>query len=85
MQDAATRGRTARGEAHGRHKLTTERVVNLRHDRANGVPLSILALHYGISQAQASLIARGLKWPDAGGPITPKDPRFGRDEEDPRG
>lgn len=76
MGDAARKGRTARGEGHGRHRLTLDEVVAIRNQRAAGYSLALIAAAFEISQAEVSLIARGLKWPDAGGPLTAKDRRW---------
>jgi HNH endonuclease len=76
MGQAAARGRTARGEGHGRHKLTAEQVLDLRTKRTAGWNIQELADWFGISLAAVSLICRGLNWRDAGGPLVKKDPRW---------
>lgn len=76
MGDARARGRTARGNRHGRRVLTEQQVVELRQRRYGGESLASIARAFGISQAGASLVARGLKWPDAPGPLTPRDKRW---------
>lgn len=67
--DAMSRGHVSSGENNARAKLTENDVVDLRQRRAAGESYSSLAEAFGISPVQASKIARGLRWPRAGGPI----------------
>jgi hypothetical protein len=76
VADSIRRGRSARGVRHGMHKLTPDDVVDIRRLRADGRGLRHIAADFAISEAEVSLIARGLKWPDVGGPISAKDRRW---------
>jgi hypothetical protein len=78
MGDAVARGRTARGEGHGRGRLIEADVVALREMRASGGLLKDVGARFGVSEAAVSVIARGIKWPTAPGPISEKDPRWTR-------
>jgi hypothetical protein len=69
----------ARGRARHRTKLTAEMVVTMRKRRAAGARQRDLAEQFGITEGQVSMIVRGIRWPDAGGPIeTERKYRNGR-------
>jgi transcriptional regulator len=53
----------------GSTKLTAEQVVTIRQRRAAGASQKALAKQYDISDGQVSMIVRGIRWPNAGGPI----------------
>ncbi len=53
------RGQHARGEAHGRSKLTNENIVEIRNDPRGSRPL---AAQYGVSANLIKLIRRGRIW-----------------------
>lgn len=57
-----------RGATPGR-KLTDAQVVELRERRAAGARQKDLAEHYGITDGQVSMIVRGIRWPNVGGPL----------------
>ena len=59
----------ARGRARQASKLTAEQVVTIRERRALGACQRDLADDFGITDGQVSMIVRGIRWPDAGGPI----------------
>lgn len=59
----------ARGRARNGAKLTPELVRLIRERRALGARQSDLAEEFGITDGQISMIVRGLRWPEAGGPI----------------
>ena len=58
-----------RGRARKARKVTDEDVVLIRERRAAGARQSDLAEQFGITDGAVSMIVRGLRWPDAGGPI----------------
>lgn len=64
MQDAKRKGRTARGEGHGRRKLTADQVREIR--LASGSQREI-ADSFGIGQGQVSRIRSGARWASLGG------------------
>lgn len=65
VDEMVSRGRAA---SPGR-KLTDEQVVEIRERRASGARQNDLAEHYGITNGQVSMIVRGIRWPNLGGPI----------------
>jgi hypothetical protein len=64
VADMHERGRNPR-----RGRLSDEEVRSLREQRAAGEPLLALAAQYGLAVSAVSMIVRGLRWPEAGGPI----------------
>jgi len=54
--------RLARGERHGRTRLTSAQVQALRAERAAGATLRELARKYGLAECSVSAIARGRNW-----------------------
>ena len=62
--------RRGRGN-HGR-KLDAERVRLIRERRAAGARQKDLAQQFGITDGEVSMIVRGLRWANAGGPIERK-------------
>lgn len=58
-----------RGRRRNASKLTAADVVLMRERRALGARQSDLAEQFGITDGQVSMIVRGLRWADAGGPI----------------
>lgn len=58
-----------RGRGRNNGRLTPEVVRELRERRAAGARQQDLAQQYGITDGQVSMIVRGLRWRDAGGPI----------------
>lgn len=64
VHDMHARGRAARGG-----KLTDEQVGEIRARRANGARQIDLARDYGVTASQISMIVRGKRWPNVGGPI----------------
>lgn len=69
VDDMWRRGRGACGEAAGSAKLTEEQIVEMRVRFAAGETLLKLAADYGVSDSSVSMIANGLRWAHAGGPI----------------
>lgn len=65
IQDMDDAGRRVVGTA----KLTAEDIITIRERRASGAAQQDLAEQFGISDGQVSMIVRGLRWPDIGGPI----------------
>ena len=65
VRDAIDRGRHWRPPS----KLTAEDVALMRERRAAGARQKDLAEQFGVTDGQVSMIVRGLRWPDAGGPI----------------
>lgn len=62
MAHAAENGCMAHGEGHPAHKLTDDRVRQLRADRAGGMSFSKLAAKHGVSIATAFNAANGKTW-----------------------
>lgn len=65
VRDMVGAGRCANGTS----KLGPDEVLLMRTRRAGGAAQKDLAKQYGISEGQVSMIIRGLRWPDVGGPI----------------
>lgn len=51
-------------------KLSADDVRTIRDRAALGARQKDLAAQYGVVPATVSMVVRGLRWPDAGGPIT---------------
>ena len=63
MQDAARKGRMARGERHHNAKLSKSQVLEIREQYASGnTSTIILAAKYGVSQALVAKIVRRKRW-----------------------
>lgn len=64
MQDMLRKGRghKARGEGHGRAKLTTAQVVEARQLNSAGASQASLARHFGISKSTMHQIVRRKNW-----------------------
>ena len=62
--------RRARGEAHGRRKLSEVEVITIRELYAAGVYQGTLSRDFGVSQGCISLIVTGQKWAHVGGTIS---------------
>ena len=61
-----------RGRNRNTTKLTAEEVALIRERRAMGARQKDLAEQFGITDGLVSMIVRGLRWKDAGGPIEKK-------------
>lgn len=59
----------SRGRQNPHTKITREAVVLMRERRAAGARQKDLADQFGITDGQVSMIIRGIRWRDAGGPI----------------
>jgi hypothetical protein len=69
----------ARGRRVSHSKITAEDVVLIRERRAAGARQQDLAAQFGLTDGSVSMIVRGLRWPEAGGPIeTERKYRNGR-------
>jgi hypothetical protein len=55
-QDAAIKGRSAKGERIGTSKLTPAQVLEIRRLRAEGMKLAIIAKRFDVSSSHVSLI-----------------------------
>ena len=64
VRDMHARGRQGRSG-----KLTDEKITEIRKRRANGARQIDLARDYGVSDGQISMIVRGKRWAEVGGPI----------------
>lgn len=62
MQDAARKGRTARGERHGGHKLNEAEVLMVRERLAHGATGAALARELHVSPMTISFIRAGKRW-----------------------
>jgi hypothetical protein len=58
-----------RGRDNHHSKLTKDLVVLMRERRAAGARQKDLAEQFGITDGLVSMVIRGVRWPDAGGPI----------------
>lgn len=58
-QDMVNKGRSTKGESHGRAKLTQGEALAIRSDPR---PRKIIAKEYGISDIQVGNIRRGKSW-----------------------
>lgn len=67
MADARQRRRLRVGKG---SPLNAAMVTELRERYAAGESASELAAEFGVSQPSISMIVRGLRWPNAGGPLT---------------
>jgi hypothetical protein len=67
----------ARGRGRRARKVTNEDVVLMRERRAAGARQRDLAEQFNITDGQVSMIVRGIRWPDAGGPIE-RERRYSR-------
>lgn len=59
MADAAQKGRSAKGESHGRSKLTEQQIDSIR---SSALLQRQIAHEFGISQGHVSAIRGGKKW-----------------------
>lgn len=64
VRDMHERGRARNGSA-----LTDADVVLIRERRAAGARQIDLAEQFGLTDGAVSMIVRGIRWPNAGGPI----------------
>lgn len=62
VADAVERGRVARGEKQGLHKLTVEQVAEIRRRRAAGELRVVLAAEFGVSKHALFRLERGQTW-----------------------
>lgn len=62
MADRRVKNRQARGESHGRAKLTSEQVAEIRRRLSQGMRQVVLAAQYGIDQTTISAIKIGKRW-----------------------
>lgn len=71
VQDMISRGREAR-----QGKLSDSQIIEIRERRAAGARQIDLAQQYGVSGGQISMIVRGHRWPEVGGPIEKKRSQY---------
>lgn len=62
IEDMVTKGRGAKGEVSGSHKLTEVQVLELRADRDSGMIIKQLRLKYNTSHANACAIIHRRTW-----------------------
>lgn len=67
-----------RGRAGRSGKLTDPEVILIRERRAAGARQKDLAEQFNVSDGQISMIVRGIRWPDVGGPIEAKRSNYRR-------
>jgi hypothetical protein len=60
--DCVSRNRFAVGDAHGKSKMTSGKVVEMRKAYAEGATAGDLATKYGISVSNVRTIIRGITW-----------------------
>lgn len=73
VRDMHERGRARNGSV-----LTDDDVVLIRERRAAGARQIDLAEQFGLTDGAVSMIVRGLRWPNAGGPIQSKNNQYRR-------
>lgn len=66
VDDMISRGRQARPG-----KLTDQDVITIRERRQAGARQKDLAEQFGVTDGTISMIVRGVRWPNVGGPIEP--------------
>jgi hypothetical protein len=66
MRDKVEKRRHARRDDHGRAKLTSEQVIQVRHDLAAGARQVDVASKFGVVQSVISAIKQGLIWKEEG-------------------
>lgn len=71
VMDMMERGRGARGG-----RLTDDQIIEIRERRNAGARQMDLARQFGISDGQVSMIVRGIRWPEVGGPIERKRSQY---------
>lgn len=59
MADMVAKGRSARGERHGRAKITADEASEIRE---SSLTCREAARHYGISKSMVSYIRQGVNW-----------------------
>ena len=64
VADMITRGRAPRPG-----RLTDADIITIRERRAAGARQADLARDFGVTDGQISMIVRGKRWPNVGGPI----------------
>ena len=60
--DMVSRQREARGERHGRARLTAERVCAIREMAANGHSFVAIARQFGVTPENVSYVVRRVTW-----------------------
>lgn len=73
VADMINRGRRARTG-----RLSDSDVLLIRQRRAAGARQKDLAEQFGVSDGQISMIVRGIRWPEVGGPIETKRNQYNR-------
>lgn len=73
VADMFERGREARPG-----RLSNDDVLLIRERRAAGARQKDLAAQFGVSEGQISMIVRGMRWPEVGGPIETKRNQYSR-------
>lgn len=69
VDDMTAAGRQARGERHGKSKLSEADVVLIREQVASGATGKAMADQYGVSPGLVTMIVNGKRWQHVGGPI----------------
>lgn len=72
MLDMVSRNRAPKAN----RKLTDEQIVFIRERRSMGARQIDLAKQFGVSDGQISMIVRGHRWPELGGPIQTKNEHY---------
>jgi hypothetical protein len=62
MKDAANKGRTPKGERHGRAKLTNKQIKEIRSRRMAKMKHAEIARIYGVGRENIGMILRGKTW-----------------------
>jgi hypothetical protein len=62
MDDRNRKQRTAKGESHGKAKLTALQVKKIKRQLAEGDPITSIATTSGMSRTAIACIARGSVW-----------------------
>lgn len=62
MRDCTTKGRRAKGEAHGRARMTADHVRRIRVLLAEGMPIRDVAWLLGVGHRAVSEVSSGRTW-----------------------
>ena len=72
LADAVRHGTQGRGELRPYHKLTDDKVREIRRLALEGISYADIGRQFGITRTQASSVARGESWDHIDSPTSPK-------------
>jgi len=73
--DMVQKGRSVRGEKNWRARLSSEEVLRIRELHCSGVPVSVLANEFGVTEVTIYDIVTGKTWAFVGGPTVKRRSR----------